>query len=496
MYACFNRKAKSKGKAADLRLSARQQAKLFQPKNFPKGLGANLWCFQKTEGKHNVWKDYCQILKDSDNEWEIRWSDGETQQVSKKILGMAIQVGQELIIHGRLVKCSGYEGNQALFTYVDLQSGDEEEYVSPKKKSKRKRARKAAPATAATNDNEEAAPATAATNDNEEAAPATAATNAIDNDERIIRLANWSKCRYAALSRKLKVKLSQVYAKTKLKLPYQFVERTIQAYVKLQKDRATHVEADKYLLGAVQATLASVPDESKQNCDAGEITVELRPLLQKVFRVAKAASSPAKNKTPLTTAYTKRLIRSNNYTYSDITTYPDIWDHYLAEMMKVGDHRGYPIVKSSDTVPTRHDQYDAEMAMPHYKAGANKSHTEVPLFRYAALADALRYLRNEGESPIQVRAKDMPTGQTWNNYPPTLYKLHAKYCANQGLSRTSDMARQLLLYMFHGFFLWTTKNSKKQTVQKVKPFIFFVHKKMVAQRSRFVPKVRVLRNHY
>ena len=51
------------------------------------------------------------------------------------------------------------------------------------------------------------------------------------------------------------------------------------------------------------------------------------------------------------------------------------------------------------------------------------------------------------------------------------------------------MARDLLLYMFHGHFLWNTKNSKKQSVQKVKPFVFFVHKKMVAQRSRFVPKV-------
>jgi len=43
--------------------------------------------------------------------------------------------------------------------------------------------------------------------------------------------------------------------------------------------------------------------------------------------------------------------------------------------------------------------------------------------------------------------------------------------------------------MFHGRYLWTTKNSKKATVRKSKPFIFFMHKKMVAQRSRFVSKV-------
>ena len=83
----------------------------------------------------------------------------------------------------------------------------------------------------------------------------------------------------------------------------------------------------------------------------------------------------------------------------------------------------------------------------------------------------------------------MPTGKAWNNIPQVITRLHAKYCSNEGLSRTSVYARKLKLFFFYGSYLWTTKNNKKVTVRRIKPFIFFLHKKMVAARSRFVPKV-------
>jgi hypothetical protein len=43
--------------------------------------------------------------------------------------------------------------------------------------------------------------------------------------------------------------------------------------------------------------------------------------------------------------------------------------------------------------------------------------------------------------------------------------------------------------MFHGHFQWATKNKKKELVTRLKPFVFFVHKKMVGARSRFAQKV-------
>ena len=86
----------------------------------------------------------------------------------------------------------------------------------------------------------------------------------------------------------------------------------------------------------------------------------------------------------------------------------------------------------------------------------------------------------------------MPTGQTWNNFAKPLWMCLAKYCSNQGYARTSVMARKCALFFFHGSYCWKTKNSSKDNVTKVKPFVFFLHKKMVAQRSRFVSKVVAL----
>ena len=90
---------------------------------------------------------------------------------------------------------------------------------------------------------------------------------------------------------------------------------------------------------------------------------------------------------------------------------------------------------------------------------------------------------------VQVRANDMPNGVEWNNFPECLYRLHAAYCAKEGHSRSSDEAKSVLYYMFHGTYAWATKNRDKVLVSRVKPFIFFVHKKMVGARSRFAQRV-------
>jgi len=83
----------------------------------------------------------------------------------------------------------------------------------------------------------------------------------------------------------------------------------------------------------------------------------------------------------------------------------------------------------------------------------------------------------------------MPSGLQWNNYPDCLYRTHAVYCGKEGLSRSSDLAKQVLYFMFYGHYMWSTKNSKKELVTRTKPFIFFLHKKMVGARSRYAQKV-------
>jgi hypothetical protein len=196
-------------------------------------------------------------------------------------------------------------------------------------------------------------------------------------------LENWSKCRFAALGSSIKGAISETYDPKILHLPYQFVERTFQAYSTLQKDMAEHPEAGKYLLGAVQATLVTIPKKLTAKCEAAAIAARLRPVLDSVFIQKKKGSR---------SGYAAMLCKNDSFGYADICKYPAVWDHYLQDMMKRGDANGYPIVEPGETFPTAHSVYDAVTAQPEYKATSRKPHPEVPVFRYASLTNALEYV--------------------------------------------------------------------------------------------------------
>ena len=104
--------------------------------------------------------------------------------------------------------------------------------------------------------------------------------------------------------------------------------------------------------------------------------------------------------------------------------------------------------------------------------------------------ETLLYMKNKGLHPIKVRATEMDSGHSFDNFAECGHTFHAKYCSLEGLSRTSDMAGVVLQYIFHGYFDWRTKDRNKAEKTKKKSFFFFLHKKLVGGRSRFTAKVR------
>ena len=133
--------------------------------------------------------------------------------------------------------------------------------------------------------------------------------------------------------------------------------------------------------------------------------------------------------------------------------------------------------------------YDAAEAMPNFKPNATKPHPQLTFMRGAPVNKCIEDLINRGLYPQKVRAPNMPNGVEWDNYDVVLRTFHATYCNMEGLSRSSDMAGLLLQYLFHGMFEWQTKDSKGRPVSRMKPIIFFIHKKMIGGRSRFATKV-------
>jgi len=94
-----------------------------------------------------------------------------------------------------------------------------------------------------------------------------------------------------------------------------------------------------------------------------------------------------------------------------------------------------------------------------------------------------------------VKAPESPTGHQWDNFAQCMRTFHASYCHYEGLSRSSKLGERVLLYFCHGHFDWATKKKvagsakKKVDCTRIKPIIFFLHKKMIHGRSRFVQGV-------
>ena len=218
--------------------------------------------------------------------------------------------------------------------------------------------------------------------------------------------------------------------------------------------------------------------------------------------------------------YVRLLTAVISYTFRDCVEHKAIMHHFVRGRMKNGikdvAQRGYPIKDVEDVVPTRDDIYEYHAGMS-YKKGITRPHRDVPFLRGASADAAILALKNECKYLVRVRARDMPSGQDWDNFAEVgalkssahvlvralrrrihclLYKFmqvlwtfFVYYCHYEGLQMTHDMTRRVLMYVFYGHYTAVTKDSKKNSVSRVKPFHNWVHRKTSNGRSRYGPKV-------
>ena len=79
---------------------------------------------------------------------------------------------------------------------------------------------------------------------------------------------------------------------------------------------------------------------------------------------------------------------------------------------------------------------------------------------------------------VQIKAKDMLGGKRdWDNFAQVIYTFHVHYCFAEGLTETSEMTRQVLLYLFYGS--WMSPKNKPSAI------IRYLHKKIISGRHRF-----------
>jgi hypothetical protein len=64
---------------------------------------------------------------------------------------------------------------------------------------------------------------------------------------------------------------------------------------------------------------------------------------------------------------------------------------------------------------------------------------------------AIQALKKLGLTPLKMDPATRPGHTVWNNFGHVIIAYHVYYCAAEGLSRSDEMARLVLIYLFQGF---------------------------------------------
>ena len=81
---------------------------------------------------------------------------------------------------------------------------------------------------------------------------------------------------------------------------------------------------------------------------------------------------------------------------------------------------------------------------------SNKTVPRLPFLRRVSHTKAINALKEAHLFPCKMNPQTTPDGDPWNNHAHVIYHYHVHYCVAEGLSRSSVLTRQILLYLCHG----------------------------------------------
>jgi hypothetical protein len=191
------------------------------------------------------------------------------------------------------------------------------------------------------------------------------------------------------------------------------------------------------------------------------------PLIEKVLQIPCADFKEGSDE------WIAKIIATDGYTFADCVKYRKVMKAHIAAEIKAGDDRGYPILKTGESVPNRLYSLDSERSA---NPRSTKRHTDLPFLRAFPCNRAFRRMKNGCLYPILVKAASSPTGEDWSNFVQCRIEFRAHYCDLEGISRTNNLAREILLYMFYGTY-WL--RGKQVDIIKC------LHYKIIAGRHRF-----------
>jgi hypothetical protein len=296
--------------------------------------------------------------------------------------------------------------------------------------------------------------------------------------------AAWSKCRASKLDvgvgkllegAQLKMSSEDGYGDDPLLFP--FIHRIAKEYASLHRKmgNSIHLHREDFAVSAIKTVYKQIPANSRRPFDGddGDAYTLVFPILEEVFSMPHAGlkvGSPQWIQHHV--AHPKAIPYSVSACFSKL-----LKASVKYAMLSEDPLTGRPVLHEDEVVPAPDSEYNPEKSPNRVVMSRSvENHGTFPFFRVHSHLPAIRAIRNLNLYPQMIKAKDMPTGVAWDNVSESLHTYHHKYCAAEGLSKTSKMARLILLYLFYG--------RCRLKSGKLVPVIRGIHKKASEGRHR------------
>lgn len=292
----------------------------------------------------------------------------------------------------------------------------------------------------------------------------------------------WKICRAPPLDTDEHQRLAHAYAQLGREdndtTYYTFAHRVCKVYKRFIEDKSSladdlHTNRDTMCESAISDVFCQVKnvDDLPHKGDDVEAKAVLLKVLEHVFQMPDAGSRVGD------AAWIKTQgSKPAGISFASACSYNPLMRKLVKYLIKLGGDHGFPKV-GDDEGPPVDQAYQQPRTGRRRVKGSLKPHKHLPYLCVSSVNAAVTELKNLGLYPVRVLAANMPSGKDWNNFAEVLYTFWILYCHNEGLVRTSDMARQVMIYIFYAHF--------KGPTGKQWPVIRAIHRMVTNGRHRF-----------
>ena len=496
-----------------------------KPRAFPDGLAATgdyVYEVDKDliteENPYGVGLAVGLILHPHGNEWKIKWMDGSVEMTPKKFLRKCPPIGA-LLTDGK--NCFRLVKHLKKGTRLQILDAVPKNFQAIFDKARKLLQKKAKPVVgvAVVAALASILPRTSPRTSPRKKRQATKSKKKLPqhnaDDDKKSDDADWMRCRASTLKPEKIAALQAALAKARLPPHWTarvfevFAERCLREYSDLQKSKV-HANREKVLRAAISQVMEQVRPVVSQPFDGDltKATAVLMPVLVQVICICTSCSlcshplvtnmrlmhsqvfeleepSPEGDEDRRREQYVNDRIKKQDFSFRDCVEHEALMQYYVQQQMRSGAlDTGYPKLREGEKLPDfRHALYECGKSRE-YRKYLTKPHPELPFLRKACVLAAVDALKDRCMYPVGIKAVDMFNKHPWDNFAQCLYTFYVEYCFREGLSMTSDMSREVLLYIFYGTFTWTYKK-KSVSHTRTKPVLFWLQKRVSQGRSRF-----------